>query len=53
MSGNARQIIVIAFKWFAVLMFVALLATTFAAYFHPDFRTELANFWAMCVAALR
>ncbi|MGL4574329.1 MAG: hypothetical protein ACRCV9_06025 [Burkholderiaceae bacterium] len=53
MADNARQISVVAFKWLAVLMFLALLAATFAAYFHPDFRAELANFWAMCVAALR
>jgi hypothetical protein len=53
MAGNARQISVVAFKWLAAVVLVAVLAATFAAYFHPDFRTELANFWAMCVAALR
>jgi hypothetical protein len=53
MSEKAHGYCAIAFKLSALTAGFAVLAATFAAYFYPGFRVELANFWAMCVAALR
>jgi hypothetical protein len=53
MAGNARPVRVTVLKWLAFVLGAAILGATFAAYLHPALRVELANFWAMCVAALR
>jgi hypothetical protein len=53
MTGKAHEYCAITLKTGAAVMAIAVLAATFAAYFYPGFRVELANFWAMCVAALR
>jgi hypothetical protein len=53
MAENPHGSSAVLLKWLFYLAFAAALAAGFAAYFHPSFRVELANFWAMCAAALR
>jgi hypothetical protein len=53
MAQNARPMRVLILKILGLTALCAGLGMTFAAYFHPALRVELANFWAMCVAALR
>jgi hypothetical protein len=53
MAEKAHGYSVTALKWLMYLTIAVVLGLTFAAYLSPSLRVELANFWAMCVAALR